>query len=129
MPKTKPKKTLLLAVLLLSAALSAYALQQADPEANFTVRIIDNGTAVEITGYVGINRVVHIPDRIQGLPVTHIGNGAFWRNQLSNVSIPDSVTHIDMEAFAENQLTSVSVPSGAFVRPRAFAPEVEVTRR
>jgi len=121
------------------------------PESDFAFTVIDNGTAVEITGYVGSNTDVRIPDRIQGLPVTVIGAGAFWGNQLTSVnipdsvthigirafawnqltsvSIPDSVTHIDMEAFAENQLTSVSVPGGAFVHPQAFDSQVTVTRR
>ena len=47
------------------------------PESDFSFRIIDNGRAVEITGYVGNNTVVHIPSRIRGLPITHIGFGAF----------------------------------------------------
>ena len=109
----KTKKTPLLTILLLSAALSVYAQQQADPEGDFVFRIIGDGRAVEITGYVGSNTDVRIPDRIQGLPVTVIGAGAFEGNQLTSVSIPDSVTHIGKDAFAgafaRNQLTSVSI--------------------
>jgi hypothetical protein len=41
--------------------------------------------------------------------VTKIGNGAFWSNQLSNVSIPNSVTDIGCYAFALNQFTSVTI--------------------
>jgi len=72
MPKTKTKKAPLLTILLLSVALSAYA--QADLKTNFTSRIIDNGRAVEITGYTGSSADVRTPATIQGLPVTAIGN-------------------------------------------------------
>jgi hypothetical protein len=41
--KTKLKKTPLLTILLLSAALSVYAQQQADPEGDFRFRIIGGG--------------------------------------------------------------------------------------
>jgi hypothetical protein len=53
--------------------------------------------------------------------VTIIGSGAFRSNQLTSVTIPDSVTSIGSYAFYNNQLTSVTIPdsvtsigSGAF---------------
>jgi len=53
---------------------------------------------------------VRIPPRIQGLPVTHIGNGAFNNKKLINVTIPNSVTHIGKGAFYYNkQLTSITI--------------------
>ena len=127
------KKTPLLVALLLSAALSAYAQQQADPEGNFTFRIIDNGRAVEITGHRVNNTDVRIPDRIQNLPVTVIGFDAFrggefvegafiMGNQLTSVIIPNSVTHIGEAAFAVNQLTSVIIPNSVtYIDESAFS--------
>ena len=99
---------------------------QADPEEDFEVRIIDDGAAIEITGYLGINSVVHIPPQIQGLPVTRIGDLAFagghdgrqgiYRNlrgsEIAAVVIPDSVRHIGDWAFMFNLLTNIVIPDG-----------------
>jgi len=133
------KKTivLILTVLILFAALSAFS-QRADPESDFAFRIIDNGTAVEITKYLVKNTKVRIPARIQNLPVTHIGDYAFaggdWINghrqstflfvpgiQLTSVRIPGSVTHIGAYAFAVNPLTSINIPNSVtHIGDRAF---------
>jgi len=95
------------------------------PENHFEVRIINDGVAVEITGYVGGRTDVRIPPYILGLPVTVIGGYAFrdgeymkvaegmyiWfpGHQITSVTIPNSVTHIGFGAFMSNQLTSVII--------------------
>lgn len=48
---------------------------------------------------------------VHGKP-TSIGDGAFESNQLTNISIPDSVTSIGNGAFYRNRLTSVVIPYG-----------------
>src|SRR5574344_2155536 len=53
---------------------------------------------------VGINSVI-IPDTVTALPA------AFAYNQLTSVTIPNSVTSIGEYAFASNQLTSVTIPN------------------
>src|SRR2546428_201581 len=48
---------------------------------------------VTITGYTRTTDVVAIPSTINGLPVTSIGDNAFYEFQgLTSVTIPDSVT-------------------------------------
>jgi hypothetical protein len=66
---------------------------------------------VTITDYTGSATNVTIPERINNLPVTTIGEDAFRENQLTGVTIPDSVTSIGAGAFAENQLTGVTIPN------------------
>ena len=55
---------------------------------------------------------VIIPSTIEDKPVTTIGNSAFYNNQLTSVTIPNSVTTIGVGAFNSNQLTSVTIPNG-----------------
>ena len=72
----------------------------------------NNGT-ITITGYTGSGGDVTIPDTINGLPVTSIGDWAF-RNctSLTNVTIPDSVISIgDYLFFNCTSLTSVTIPN------------------
>ena len=64
-------------------------------------------------------------------PVFGIAMG--WRrlfldNQLTSVTIPDSVTEIEVNAFVNNQLTSVIIPNHTRVG-WAFDQGVTVTRR
>src|SRR5262249_44085484 len=63
-----------------------------------------------------------IPATIQGLPVTSIGDEAFWDPRLSppygnclqmwDVTIPDSVTNIGRRAFYDTGLVFVTVGDG-----------------
>jgi hypothetical protein len=64
-----------------------------------------------ITGYSGSSKDIVIPSVINTIPVTSIGDLAFYNNQLISVVIPDSVTSIDNSAFSHNQLTSVVIPN------------------
>ena len=52
-----------------------------------------------------------IPETIEGLSVTGIRDNAFDSQNLTSVTIPDSVKHIGDYAFTHNNLTSVEFPS------------------
>jgi len=77
-----------------------------------TIDILNDNT-VRITRYTGNAATLNIPERIQGLPVTYIGNSAFRGNsRLTTVTIPSSVTSIGDYAFADCiNLTSIIIPS------------------
>jgi hypothetical protein len=77
-----------------------------------------NGT-ITITGYAGPGGDVTIPDTINGLPVTCIGDGAFYNGgrpqpyTLTSITIPDSVISIGGAAFAWwGSLRSVTLGDG-----------------
>ena len=52
----------------------------------------ETASAVTIIGYNGTSTVVSIPAQINGKPVTTIGIGAFYQNQLTSVTIGSGVT-------------------------------------
>jgi hypothetical protein len=76
---------------------------------------------VTITGYKGTEITVVIPESIGGLPVTTIGNKAFYRKDLAAITIPSSVVTIEPLAFAENRLGSVEIPGCVYIGYEAFA--------
>jgi len=71
-----------------------------------------NGISVTITKYIGEYTDVIIPSRINGLPVTSIGDDAFeYCSCLTSVEIGDGVTSIGKGAFRVcSSLTSVEIP-------------------
>ncbi len=72
-----------------------------------------NGTSITITEYTGPGGDVTIPGTIDGLPVTVIGDAAFFSStDLTSVTIPDSVTSIGDDAFFScTSLASVTLPN------------------
>jgi hypothetical protein len=93
---------LLLLLLTLPAAVQA--------QFNYTT----NNGAITITKYTGPGGAVTIPSTTNGLPVTSIGEMAFWMcTSLTSVTIPNSVTRIGDDAFNGcSSLTSLSIPDG-----------------
>ncbi|UOY07249.1 leucine-rich repeat protein [Muricauda sp. SCSIO 64092] len=81
---------------------------------------------VEVVDYIGATTEVTIPSTVRyqlvNYAVTAIGKDAFRYNQLTSVTIPNSVTRIESHAFAYNNLTEVTIPSGLdSIGERAFA--------
>jgi hypothetical protein len=72
-----------------------------------------NAGAITITGYSGPGGTLIIPANINNLPVTSIGDSAFYeRESLTSVTIPNSVTSIGEEAFEGCfKLTNVTIPA------------------
>ena len=64
--------------------------------------IDQTASGVMITKYRGTTKQVVIPETIEGLRVTSIGYKAFFVNELTSVTIPNSVTSIGDQAFAGN---------------------------
>ena len=113
-------------------------------QAQFTFTT-NNGT-ITITGYAGSGGAVTIPDTINGLPVTDIGDDTFdhrsrptsvtigtnvtnigecafgWCGSLKAITIPNSVTSIGFGGFYLcTSLTSVPIPdSVTSIAPNAF---------
>jgi hypothetical protein len=122
--------------------LQIFSCAQEQPETDFEFEIKgeEGNKAATITKYVGEPKDVRIPKKIQGCPVTGIGDAAFteikdkkfvglgltsvtipdgvteigWSafsgNKIKEVTIPDSVTSIPAQAFSTNQLTKVTIP-------------------
>jgi hypothetical protein len=94
------------------------------------------GGEVTITGYTGAGGAVTIPGTIDGLPVTRLGDFAFYcligvtsveipsgvvsignsvfatSKDLTTVTIPSTVTDIGERAFYYSSVVSVNIPSG-----------------
>jgi len=76
---------------------------------------------ITIVRYKGEEKDVVIPEKIGGLPVTIIGNKAFYHKGLSSVAIPETVLAIEPMAFAENHLQSVAMTGCVSIGYEAFA--------
>jgi hypothetical protein len=83
-----------------------------------------NGGAITIYSYVGPGGAVSIPTNINGLTVAFVGNGAniFPSNNVTSVTIPDSVSIIGQAAFAgASSLTGVKIGNGVvLIEDEAF---------
>ena len=72
--------------------------------------ILEDGTA-EITKYSGRDRVLKIPNTLDGKTVTSIGKFAFaWSSSLTGIELPDSVTSIGDRAFNSCSASSIELP-------------------
>lgn len=68
---------------------------------------------IVIERYTGAETVVHIPAEIGGVAVTKIADGAFeWRDDITEIHIPDTVNEIGDEAFQFcDRLSRIHIPN------------------
>jgi len=64
-------------ILFLFFTISNVYTQQSNPESDFRFELINNGRSIVINKYLGVIRIIKIPEQIQGLPVTQISSKAF----------------------------------------------------
>ena len=75
----------------------------------------------EITDYYGGEWVV-VPEEIDGVPVTKIGEQAFFDLGIADVYLPEGLSVIGKSAFEGSNITSVDIPSTVkIIADRAFA--------
>ncbi|NSB14600.1 leucine-rich repeat domain-containing protein [Clostridium beijerinckii] len=67
----------------------------------------------EIVAYLGKDSNVVIPDKIDNVAITSIGNKAFYRNKnITNITIPNSIKSIERSALVGcTGLTSINIPA------------------
>ena len=97
-----------------AAGIGAGASVWATPSAAYDFQYTQNLTGITITKYKGTATDVTVPQFINGLRVTEIGNGAFQgRGDITRVTLPQGITRIGNNAFDGcGQLTSVNIPNG-----------------
>lgn len=74
-----------------------------------STEFIYNGNT--ITQYKGNKSTVHIPESINGVMVTHIGDGAFENSEVEKVILSDKIEYIDWFAFSGcTSLSEIYIP-------------------
>lgn len=107
------KWTLLLlnAVLLIGILCGCGTVIEATPAEKFTYEMVDG--EVTITGFIGTEREIVIPDTIEGRPVTKIAASAFKGYDMTYIGLPETLEEIGEFAFEEcNCLESITFPNG-----------------
>lgn len=113
---------LLSALSLLIVSLSGCNLiSEANPAADFEYGFSREG-GISIREYIGSDKTVVIPSKIDGQAVTVIAGGAFWGTSIESVVIPDSVNIVVARAFYGcDQLKTVDFGDGIIeIQEEAF---------
>ena len=98
------------AIAVTAACLSFAAFAETDTSGKFVYEVLDDDT-VCITGYTGTDENLVIPNTIDDMPVTMIGERALSNADFITVKIPDTVTTIGVFAFGGCiSLTKVEIP-------------------
>lgn len=90
--------------------MSACGKPKSSPVEDFEYEFED-GT-VTITGYIGSDLEIIIPDTIEERPVTTIGKGAFEGYDMTSITVPEGVTTISVGAFVNcSNLEVIGLPN------------------
>ena len=115
--------TLLSALSLLIVSLSGCNLiSEANPATDFEYGFSEIYDGIFIKEYIGSDKTVVIPSKIDGQAVTVIAGGAFWGTSIESVVIPDSVNIVVARAFYGcDQLKTVDFGDGIIeIQEEAF---------
>ena len=88
-----------------AAAYAPHKLKSLQTSAQYYLRYLDNENKFEIdengtiTAYNGNNDYLIVPDSVNGITVTGIGERVFYQSSLVMIDLPDTVTHIDDYCF------------------------------
>ena len=79
-------------------------------------KFIQTKYGVVITGYTGNEGSrLQIPAKLGGVQVTGIGDSVFREKNISRMQLPEGLVFIDNNAFAQNQMTNVTIPNSVTV--------------
>ncbi len=76
---------------------------------NFMYALVDD--KVTITGYLGEESEIVIPETIAGYPVSCIGEGAFYDVTATSIVLPRFLESIEYGAFMASDITSIYIPA------------------
>lgn len=85
-----------------------------DPKDIFGLRLSDDGDSYTVVSYLGKDTEVVIPEKVNGIYVTHIGGEAFrGEANIKKITLPESIVSIGDGAFMScTQLESINLPEG-----------------
>lgn len=88
----------------------SYAFEKKYPFQSIGLNYKVENDGISITGYSGGSREVEIPAVIGGLPVLTIADEAFYRSDIDNISLPDSIRYIGDYAFYDCSFGNLAFP-------------------
>ncbi|MBW7453883.1 leucine-rich repeat domain-containing protein, partial [Paenibacillus sepulcri] len=116
----KSALSMLLALVMFWASLSQVHYANAAEESDYSYTIDGDGATITDFPRGAVVDII-IPDTLGGVPVTAIGDTAFYIIDLTSVVFPDSLKSIGNDAFGFNFLTSIDIPDGVTsIGERAF---------
>jgi hypothetical protein len=78
---------------------------------SFGTEMNPDGKSLTITGFKGSASEITVPQTIDSLPVTAIGEFAFDDKGLTSLVLPEGLETIGLLSFSGNKLTSLTIPS------------------
>ena len=89
------------------------------PAKTFVTKDVEGG--VEIIGFRIPSDIVEIPEKIGNKKVVSIGASAFYRENIKEVIVPETVKSIKQGAFMSTPLQSIELPDEVEIESYAFA--------
>lgn len=94
-------------------------------ETGLTFKLINGGSAFEVSGLGSATGDIVVPNVYRGIPVTRIGERAFYTNKnntVTSVRLSENITEIGAQAFTNcSFLKEINFPSGlTFIGAQAF---------